>query len=353
MTLTINIPFCCSTPAPDPSPPNESALPIHITQQPTETETPAPRPRRRSSAIELSLRRQTNLASTTDAFAGSSSAAARYDAVRDPVPTLDQLAQMAQAHWALRPSERSQSAYADAVRATGDVRHMAIHDNLKTGLYLGGPAQNHPPHEVFQHVISKLNSDDPDQVRMVDFLNAQCQQFLSGEHTALPAYYHCSQDGAFEAIMNSERSKIKAQTPRTGSGMAGAWLSTGPEVNAYGPYIFVLNRNMDFLYSPRSPELGTIPPRKEGYEYHIAIQESINLEASASSSKEHPLAFIGVPADEVNMHKSLVAQQGKQLSFINGQGEPDVAVFSTQTVQAFARAMAEVEPPKVPKSWTE
>ncbi|MBR7964509.1 hypothetical protein KDW41_29355 [Burkholderia vietnamiensis] len=278
---------------------------------------------------------------------------ARYDAVRDPVPTSAQLTRMARDHWTLQVSKRSQSPYADAVRTTGYVRHMDIHDNLKKGLYLGGPAENLPPHEVFQHVISRLDSNDSDQARMIDFLKSQCQQFLRGEHVALPAYYHCTQESSFEEIMNSERPKIKSQTPRTGNGMRGAWLSTKPEVSFYGSYVFSLNRNVDYLYSTQSPELGSIPPRKEGNEYHIAIQESISLEADTASSKEQPLAFIGVPDNEVNLYRSLMAQKGGQFIFINSQGKEDVAVFSTRTVQSFALAMAEVEPPKVPKSWAD
>ncbi len=294
--------------------------------------------------------------SSTGAYAAASSSTspARYDAARDLVPSSDQISQMAQAHWAASRSNRPYTAYADAIHATGDVRHLAKHDDLKASLYLGGPTQNRSPDAVLQHVIAGLDRTHPDQARMADFLTSERRHFLSGEHTALPAYFHCSQEDAFESIMDADQSRIKAQTPRTGTGASGAWISTRPEVSAYGPYIFALNRNMDFLHSTRSPEQGVVQPRVVGTDYHVGLQESINLEATAGRTpRDNPLSFIGVPANEVDQQKSVVARKGQQLMFTNAHGQPDVAVFSTETVLAAARAMAEVEPPKVPKSWAQ
>jgi hypothetical protein len=77
-----------------------------------------------------------------------------------------------------------------------------------------------------------------------------------------------------------------------------------------------------------------------GGEYHIGLREPISLRtAGARTSAEHALSFIGVPEDEVGEFKQTAGTLGEQLRFTNSQDQPDVAIFSTGAVAAFASAM--------------
>jgi len=254
-------------------------------------------------------------------------------------------------HIRLPLSQRPYSAYAAQVRT-------ALHgqDNIKfdvhTEIYQSKGTQPIPVISALDSVIVSLDNNNTDEVRLKAFLQYLKSQAIAGYPISLPDYYHCTKEQGFEEILSSSNPQVKVQTPRTGTGAQGAWLSTKPEISAYGPFIFGFNHHLDLLHSTTHPSQGKLRVKNVGDDFHIAIQESISLTGkNAYNSAENPLSIVGVPAELLPEYRGLVANLGGQLSFIRENDTIDIALFSTDTVQKFATLLRGQEWPKYPKIW--
>ncbi|MGY2181828.1 hypothetical protein [Pseudomonas agarici] len=254
-------------------------------------------------------------------------------------------------HIGLPLSQRPYSAYATQVRQALHGKGEAKLD-AHAATYYSATSQPVSAITAIDGVIASLDRYNPDEVRLSEFLQHLQSQAAAGHPVSLPDYYHCTKEQGFDEMLSSSNPRVNVQTPRTGTGAQGAWLSTKPDVSAFGPFVFGFNHHLDLLHSTTHPAQGKSTIANAGGEYHIGIQEPISLTGrNAYSNAENPLSIVGAPANAIEEYKRMVANLGPQLSFPRADGSTDVAVFNTETIQKLAFLLREQEPLKYPKSW--
>jgi hypothetical protein len=274
----------------------------------------------------------------------SSSSVGPHQATSNPASTSLQ-------HISLPIVQRPYSAYATTVRQALH-GHGAERVNAHAATYYSEVSQPVSAITALNGVIASLDHHNPDEARLSEFLQHLQSQAAAGHPVSLPDYYHCTKDQGFDEMLSSSNPRINVQTPSTGYGAKGAWLSTSPEVNAYGPFIFGFNHHLDLLHSTTHPTEGRATVRNVAGNYHVGIQEPISLTGrNISNNDENPLSVVGAPANSIGEYKSMIANLGPQLSFPRADGSRDVAVFNTETVQKLAKLLRQQEPLKYPKSW--
>lgn len=135
---------------------------------------------------------------------------------------------MAQQHIRLPISQRAHSAYSSMVRQalSGDDSQTQI--DAHNAIYYGGLGYPASTVAVLDNVINTLDSFHADETQLSEYLQHLQSLSIKGHPVSLPNYYHCTKENQFDAMLSSSHPRVNVSTPRSGTGAAGAWLSTTP-----------------------------------------------------------------------------------------------------------------------------
>lgn len=266
-------------------------------------------------------------------------------------PAATALSEIIQQHIHLPVSQRTTSAYAEKLRRVLHQEDRPENISVRAELYSRNDLPLLPSVQKLNAVLASLDTKKQDEIRLSEYLYFLQAQAKEGKTIMLPEYYHCTTEEHFENMMLSDTPQIKVSTPRSGTGGRGAWLSTSPEITAYGHYILAFNHNIDLIHSTTDPVEGKMSVREVKHNTHIPIQEPISLTSKVLSPTEHPLMLIGVSSTEVESFKSMAGRLGEHLNFTHRNGFSDTAIFSSETVQKMAMLLRDQEPARIPLNW--